>query len=256
MPIVTIEIPLTIDLTGPLHIGTGYGRGLLNRTVVRTGQGHVYLPGSSLRGILRDTCEQLARSLELYVCAGPAARDMCGGREWASSCFICRLFGSPGRASGLIVDEAYLREDLQAALSIQDKDKRITPFGQTIQRTQVQLSRLRGLAREGRLFSSEFAVEGLVFVTTLSGILELTPVDPDQTEDIEGQYIELIMLLSAIKLVNHLGGGRRRGAGACTILLPDQIRVERQGGQSRQIKVSHLLEMVEWLELYAQAQAR
>jgi CRISPR-associated protein Csx10 len=247
MPIVTINIPLTIYVTGPLHIGAGYGRGLLNRTIVKTGQGHVYLPGSSLRGVLRDTCEQLARRLNLKVCDSPTPTSMCGRQD--PRCIVCRLFGSPGRASGLIVDDAYLREDLLESLSLKS-DGRVVSFGQTIQRTQVQLSRLRGLAREARLFSSEFAAEGLVFETTLSGVLDLIPVDPDQTENIEGQYAELILLLSAMRLVNHLGGGRRRGAGACQIILPEKIAAQRHGGHSQEISVSRLLDMTEWLELY------
>jgi CRISPR/Cas system CSM-associated protein Csm3 (group 7 of RAMP superfamily) len=244
---VTVDIPLTIEVGGPLHIGAGHGRGLLNRTVVKTQTGQVYIPGSSLRGVLRDAAEQLARALELKVCGAPAPDNMCG--KQGALCLVCRLFGSPGRESHLIVDDALLRGDLQGALRSK-KGEAYVPFGQTTQRTQVQLSRLRGLAREGRLFSSEFATTGLIFETTIGGILDLTPIAPDQSEDIEGQYLELILLLSAIKMVRHLGGGRRRGAGACRLILPEQIMARRHGGLSTHVATNDLLALVEWLEVY------
>jgi CRISPR/Cas system CSM-associated protein Csm3 (group 7 of RAMP superfamily) len=249
MPTVTINIPLTIHVNGPLHIGTGYGQGLLNRTIVKTRHGHVYIPGSSIRGVLRDKCEQLARSLGLKACSSPRPQDMCSDQN--SLCIVCRLFGSPGGDSRLIVDDAHLRDDLREALSLRaGPAARAVPFGQTTRRTQVQLSRLRGLAREARLFSSEFGAEGLVFQTSIGGTLELNPVEPDQEDSIEGQYVELILLLSAIKMVTHLGGGRRRGAGACRLALPDKIEARRHGGQSREVEVQRLLNMAEWLELY------
>ncbi len=251
MQTVTINLPLTIQLDGPLHIGTGYERGLLNRTIVKTRQNQVYLPGSSLRGVLRDTSEQLARTLDLKPkpCSSPIATNMCGRKP--KICLVCRTFGSPGQESGLIVDDAYLRADIQKALSTK-VGRRTIPMGQTLHRTQVQLSRLRGLAHEARLFSSEFATEGLILETTISGTLELTPLDPDQQAEIKGEYYELILLLSAIKMVTHLGGGRRRGAGACRLSLPETIAIRRHGGETREVKVNQLLKQADVLELFSE----
>lgn len=60
--IATIELTgLNVQLTGPMHIGTGFARGLIDRTVVRGRDGLVYIPGSTLKGKLRDACESLAR---------------------------------------------------------------------------------------------------------------------------------------------------------------------------------------------------
>ena len=40
-----INLTIRVDFRSPFHIGTGYGMGLLDRTVCRDHQGYIYLPG-------------------------------------------------------------------------------------------------------------------------------------------------------------------------------------------------------------------
>jgi hypothetical protein len=133
---------------------------------------------------------------------------------------------------------AHLTQDWVDALCPEPKRRGVV--GQTVIRTQVQLSRTRGLAAEARLFSSEFAAEGLTFKAepALTGRLWLTPVTV--AEGPEPVYYELILLLAGLKLIGALGGGRSRGAGECQVSLPDTLMVGTQP-----VRIDRQLEYVE-----------
>ena len=50
-----IKLTYQIHFLTPVHVGTGYGfAGFLDSVVVRDGQGHIYLPGSSIKGKVRQ----------------------------------------------------------------------------------------------------------------------------------------------------------------------------------------------------------
>ncbi len=97
-----------------------------------TGGESVYLPGSSLKGVLRAHSERLARTLggeapdgaprlscnplssaaegPNYACSARlrrlAPRELTGERVYRQSCFICQLFGNQALASHLRVADA------------------------------------------------------------------------------------------------------------------------------------------------------
>lgn len=230
--------PITIELKGALHIGAGYGRGLIDRAVVRDRQGQIYIPGSSLKGKVREACEQLAAAQGLHVCRPPHPRGMCGKNR--EPCIVCRIFGTPGGRHdewmGLHWDNAYLTEEWQQAAE---------GLPLSYPRTQVGMSRRRGVAREGLLFTDEFAAEGLTFRTSISGYLPLTAV-----LDEPGRYYELILLLAGLQMVELLGGNKSRGAGRCRIVLPKEITVKAKDWDQETIEVAWLLDRLELLELY------
>jgi CRISPR/Cas system CSM-associated protein Csm3 (group 7 of RAMP superfamily) len=231
-----IDLPITIHVESPLHVGTGYARGLVDRAVMRDLDGNVYLPGSSLKGRLRDACERLARQYCVSVCGAPRPSDMC--RAW-HPCLVCRIFGSPGRESGLIIDDGRLTGEWAEMME--------RGFGQLQRRTQVQLSRRRGVAAEGRLFTSEFAAEGLSFETRITGRLDLTLVLNEA-----GRYYEIILLLGGLKLIGALGGGNSRGMGRCKVELPQTVVVTSADYGEEQIDVQAMLARLDFLEWYAE----
>ncbi len=237
MAFIQIE-PITIRLRGALHIGAGYGRGLIDRAVVRDGQGRVYIPGSSLKGKTRESCEWLAASQGLYVCRPPYPQGMCGKNR--EPCIVCRVFGTPGgrhdESLGLHWDNAYLTEEWQQTTQ---------GLPLSYPRTQVGMSRRRGVAREGLLFTDEFAAENLAFQTCISGHLPLTAV-----LDEPGRYYELILLLAGLKLVDALGGGTSRGAGQCQIELPPKVTVRADDWETGKLEVAWILDRLEFLEWY------
>jgi len=109
-------------------------------------------------------------------------------------------------------------------------------------RTQVQLSRKRGLAAEAHLFTSEFAAEGLTFVARpgFNGRLRLTRMSLAEDPPV---YYELVLLLAGVKTVETLGGSASRGAGACRLDLPKTVMVNRQS-----LEVAQQVEYVEFLD--------
>jgi CRISPR/Cas system CSM-associated protein Csm3 (group 7 of RAMP superfamily) len=240
----TIDLPFTINLKGPLHVGTGYARGLLDRTVVQgrlwdeienRWRQQVYMPGSSLKGHLRHICERLAWHYRVPVCRAPRPSYMC--HPW-KPCLVCRVFGSPGRGSGLTFDDAHLTSEwselIRSGLNAQET------------RTQVQLSRRRNVTTEGRLFTAEYAVEDLSFETRIAGRLALTPV-----LDEPGRYYEIILLLGGLRMLRMLGGGSSRGVGHCEVDLPIPVSVTSAEYGTEKIDVNATLEHLEFLDLYA-----
>lgn len=245
---VYIDLPLQIALEGPLHIGTGYDRGLVQRTVVRDHKHHVYLPGSSLKGKARNACEDLARRAGLQVCGLPRVAEAEG--HWPRLCLVCRTFGAPGGnvpdGRGLFWHDAHLTDEWHTLTTL-EYQAGAWPVGQTMVRTQVQLSRSRGIAAEDRLYSSEFAITGLTFSGRVSGWLDATPC----TLDKDYGYYEVNLILAGLRLVEMLGGERSRGAGQCCVELPPQVMLQMRGRDTLEVfDVRRLLMAAEALEFF------
>ncbi|HWW75415.1 MAG TPA: RAMP superfamily CRISPR-associated protein, partial [Pyrinomonadaceae bacterium] len=136
-----LTIRLTITPSGPVLVKSGEEASDPRRpdmSFVRTfsgGRRTVYLPGSSLKGILRSHCERLARTADSDerrgrnrgrpLACNPLSHDeSCGGRikeemkkekakDWpgarkhAGSCFICRMFGNTSVASHFQITDAH-----------------------------------------------------------------------------------------------------------------------------------------------------
>ena len=60
-----IDINYHIEFETPFHFGTGLRRNLLDRSVCRDTNDYLYVPGSTLKGVLRERCEQIARLVDL-----------------------------------------------------------------------------------------------------------------------------------------------------------------------------------------------
>lgn len=88
------------------------------------GEEILYIPGSSLRGVLRGHAERLVRSVRLEEACDPLAhgegatayglRRACsftdrvaGDEAYRRACYACRLFGATGLASRLRVSDLY-----------------------------------------------------------------------------------------------------------------------------------------------------
>ena len=132
-------ISLSLTPVGPLLIKSGEENADPRRpdmSFVRTfrgGRRTVYLPGSSLKGVLRSHCERLARTADSEerrrrqngrpLSCNPLERDRsCGSRlekekSWtgarkhSESCFLCRMFGNTALASHFQIADAYPEGD-------------------------------------------------------------------------------------------------------------------------------------------------
>lgn len=119
------RLTLTIKPQGPLLIkasDTGADPTRPDMEFVRTwynGQRVVYLPGSSLKGMLRSHCERIARTIAESLSCNPVVKNKscvdlrkleqkhAGDYVHRSSCFICQMFGNTVLAGRLRTADAY-----------------------------------------------------------------------------------------------------------------------------------------------------
>lgn len=217
-----------INLDYSLHMETSFSVGAGNREVltanslVKGADGCLYIPGSTVKGVLRQNCTRFLRTLGGEVCNSPAPARMCFGED---VCPVCTLFGSPSFPSPLIYSDARLSQDYLAnreaflgALAAEGESRLARRFDiQYLARTRV--SRARGVAREGALFTLQYADGGFTFNGNITGRVALSPTDDGVC------FYELVALLAAIKMTDCIGGGRSSGHGACYVEV-NSLRLE------------------------------
>jgi len=165
-------------------------------------QGEPYVPGSSLKGAIRSTCETVIRTfVDGYKESGvlcyddaPEEKTTCG-KENAPLCMMCDTFGNTNRISKVSFDDAFLTEPSLRRLH----DAAVQ------QRAGVSLKRTDGTVDKGPFFV-EFVPRGAEFEFKIL----CTNILP----------AELKLLLLALELFNQgrfkLGGQKSRGMGSVT----------------------------------------
>ncbi len=161
-------INLQIIPKGPILIKSGVatasGPDMTFVTVFRNGREEVYLPGSSLKGVLRSHAERISRTLNPDATCDPFAKKddeepSCSARfdvrkdnrekldpptAYRDACLICKLFGSTSFAGRLATADAY-------AVGDPPKPRR---------RDGVGIDRFTGGASSGAKFELEVLTEG------------------------------------------------------------------------------------------------
>ena len=209
------RIKVQITPVDPLLIKSGQATvGGVNMAFVRTyrfgEEDQPYIPGSSLKGVIRSYAERICRSLRenpVPVCLpyvrpgqeqpGEGRQASCGHRFdqlkiklaqqdiYRLSCPACRLFGSLGFAGRFSVSDAYLNGGHQ--LEIRDG---------------VAIDRITGGAVPGAKYDLEILSQGS-FVTTL------------ELRNFERWQLGLIALVlrDMEEAMIHIGSGKSRGLG-------------------------------------------
>src|SRR5258707_4365086 len=107
-----LKIEYGLTFATPFHCGTGIREGLIDRTVVRDDGGYLYVPGSTIKGVLRERCEQLERFYERDDVRGQrvvsphdtkAALQGLGNNQPS---MVTRIFGSQNMPGRLFFDDA------------------------------------------------------------------------------------------------------------------------------------------------------
>ncbi len=220
----SISIAYSIRFLTPFHFGTGLRVGLIQRSVARNAKDFLYVPGATLKGVLRERCEQIARLFGLEA-RDPHAQTLEKTLSEAhpNPDIITRIFGSRFQPGQLFFDDAQLEHTQQAWFepdAHHTNTRRRDEFlaWQTEKRTQVAMSRLFGTAEPGRLYSSEYGMRSLCFVGRISGLLKGFALQPDQP----GTY-SLLLLSMALQSLDSdfIGGNKSTGAGHIRLEITD-----------------------------------
>ncbi len=202
-----VKLTYTLTFESAFHCGSGLSRLLLDRAVRRDVNGHLFVPGATVKGALRHRCEQLAT---LFGLAARSPHDERGAlAEYIAPDLPSRLFGSRLHPGGLYFDD----------LRMQDEDRNIfrhSPLRhklQTTERTQVSLSRRTGTAKPELLFSSELGLADVGFEGEISGHIIDLPLDGEPGSP----TYALLLLLAGLLSLDRLGGNKSTGIGRCRV---------------------------------------
>ncbi len=219
-----LELSYNLIFTTPFHAGTGLRVGLIDRTITRDHAGYLYVPGSTIKGILRQHCEELSR---LYETLDPEMQQLIASPHdtesalWSRGHFptmVARIFGShtiPGR---LFFDD--VRQDEKERQQYDDpeqneqgkRDKEYKAL-QTELTTQVRLDRPTRTAVRGALYTSEFGNRDIQLRGTITGWLECLGIE-DIAEP--APTYSLLLLLAGLRLIEHVGANKSTGKGWCS----------------------------------------
>ncbi|MFQ3616764.1 MAG: RAMP superfamily CRISPR-associated protein [Cyanobacteriota bacterium] len=205
-----MKFQLTITMLSDWHIGAGAGRrGDIDRLVQRDTDGLPYLPAKTLTGIWRDACELIADGLDSD---GSASTSW---KQWVDFLFGDQPAIAPSPAStapqpaALSIRAAHLPTRIKDLL--QHRARHHKPAHQALQsaftfiKPGISIDD-KGCAKEDFLRFEEMARIG----TVLTADCELlAALNQDQ------QQAACTLLAAGAKVVERLGGKRRRGAGRC-----------------------------------------
>lgn len=155
-----------------------------------------YIPGSTLKGVIREACEKLSRTLGFPEPSDPHSTDLTlpGAFEPLNKALspVDCLFGNKYEGGGLFFRNAHLISDLHHHF---------------FPKTRARMNRKLGTAKDHHLFSSEYGLP-MAFETMLTCHHQ----DLVVFEEDDPPYA-YCLLIAAINLVERLGGDKSSGAG-------------------------------------------
>ncbi|MEO0082697.1 MAG: RAMP superfamily CRISPR-associated protein [candidate division WOR-3 bacterium] len=133
-------------------------------TRLRTPAGDtVYLPGSSLKGVIRSCAERLLRTQGIATC-DPLGGDRCRGESgkqklhYSRHCYACRTFGSTDLASRVFFSDAF---PWPVDAKPEERQKGITETEKYLQvRPGIGIDRKKGTVKTGAVFDLEVLTGG------------------------------------------------------------------------------------------------
>jgi len=196
MPRRETSIDYQIVQISPANIGrAGLRLNLWDRVSGRE-QSISAIPGSTIKGCLRGTAGQLARSLGLSVCDRPATCRL------GASCVTCTIFGNSRNEASLAWSDATIHPEVAGLLSS-------TSLGET--RSRMPIDRVTGTGIQGAVAMIEATPEGMIYLGSARGWVLDEPSDPDRSM----MPAPVLLVLAAMRLTSNLGSGRSTGLGAC-----------------------------------------
>lgn len=206
---VKVRVEFCIQFASSFHMGTGMRRTLIHRTIARKRDGSLVIPGSTVKGVLRARCEQIASMFNLQV----IEPHVVGATALAATTrtIVDDVFGSRFSPGTLFFDDLSLDPDQEKFFG--SSRNLLSPLEQSELRTRIALSRKTGAAKTGHLFTSENGYRGLKFTGTVYGFLQPPIVG------VTGLPYSLVLLVAGMTGLDRLGSGRSIGIGECTVTI-------------------------------------
>lgn len=217
------EFSLKIEMKSDWHIGSGTGiAGGIDRLVRRDQNGLPYLPAKTITGVWRDACELLALGLD-------------GGSEYGAwQKWVDYLFGdqpadrerdqslneNTPRHAAVSVRSAHLPDSLTNLLCQKDKQPLKDYLTFVKPSTSIDAS---GCATEKSLRFEEMVRGGGTLDAHCEIQLQLSGNEEQQKKQSE---TALALLLVSTKLIERIGGKRRRGSGKCAVTAFSQENID------------------------------
>ncbi len=192
---------ISIEFSSPLHIGSGMGLGkLIDLRIVRDAKNNIYLPGSTVKGVLRNACNRIAGENPSEFnsrppCSGKDSEGICKQEPF---CIICTLFGTPFIEGKFRFFDLYLEVDDLVYQNILKADPSKIYPAQI--KTSTKISRYFRTVSPKQLYSYETTPKNVIFKGKLEVRGSLTPHEED-------------LLKYASKYLTHIGGMKSRGLG-------------------------------------------
>lgn len=237
----SVKIDYTLEFVSAFHLGTGLRNGLIDRAIARSRDGYLYVPGSTIKGVVRHRCEQIASLFGLEANDPHTEMSLRKEANTQDPDIITRIFGSRFLPSTLFFDDASLSKE-DRALFDGDTPATVGKYKarQVEERTQVSLSRRVRTAKQGHLYTSEYGIRSLRFSGKIYGFLA------GQSIMGELQSYSLVLLLAGLKSLDRIGANKSTGAGDVICHVTDSIEY---GGETMSAQ-SVLEEYLSFLELY------
>lgn len=204
----TGRISLRLHMISDWHIGTGGGdHGHVDRTVQRDDDGLPHVPAKTLVGVWRDACELAAHALD----SGPTG----AWHTWVGDLFGTQeqLGHSPRPAAprpARLAIEGALRMPGRAGTVLRERP--LLRQATTFRKPGVAIDPRTGTAAEEKFRTEEMARAGVELVGTAE-IRDVALLDGGQ------RRAAMTLLWCGARLVESIGGKRRRGAGRCRLEL-------------------------------------
>ena len=209
MPQYFLEVHWEIAFQSRWHAGSGVGGGIIDRTVVRDYRNRPYVPGATVKGVVRNNGERLAAAVGFRNIKDPndpvGLENFCAAAD--SAYIVDRLFGSSYSGESLFFRDAVLSSD-----HIGSRFDYVT-----ISRNQRE--RLTGVTAPDHLYSTEEVMPMRLCARVSARHSDASLIwARDDAENIvycEGMEwpLEYSLLLGAIAMTDRIGGSRSRGLG-------------------------------------------
>jgi CRISPR/Cas system CSM-associated protein Csm3 (group 7 of RAMP superfamily) len=196
-----INIELTIRFISKWHTGSGEGNFLVHRLLKKDSRGWPYIPGSTFKGIVRQSCEKLSRTLHFQEPADPHDPRLDNPRVFGplhnSLSPVDRLFGSRYEGTDLFFRDLRLKAE--------------PLYGWQAEQSRIRLYRKLKTVKKGALFTTQYAAP-MIFETTIEGYHENL-----YTFDENDPPYAYCLLIAGIKAIDRMGGDKSTGSGQVDI---------------------------------------